>query len=32
MLFREHPKSTSRAMAEDAAPLEMPKSGGDGKL
>ena len=31
MIFREHPKSTSRAMAEDAAPLEMPKEGGSGK-
>jgi len=31
MLLSEHPKSTSRAMAEDAAPLEMPKEGGAGK-
>ena len=31
MLLREHPKSTSRAMAEDAEPLEMPEEGGLGK-
>lgn len=31
MLFREHPKSTSSEMAEDAKPLEMPKEGGAGK-
>ena len=31
MIFREHPKSTSSAMAEDAAPLEMPEEGGSGK-
>ena len=31
MLLREHPKSTSSEMAEDAKPLEMPKGGGAGK-
>ena len=31
MLFREHPQSTSREMAEDAKPLEMPTEGGEGK-
>jgi len=31
MLFREHPRSTSRAMAEDAKLLHMPKEGGAGK-
>ncbi len=31
MLLREHPKSTSRAMAEDAEQLEMPEEGGEGK-
>ena len=31
MFIQEHPKSTSKAMAEDAAYLEMPKGGGNGK-
>mgnify|MGYP001166718921 FL=1 len=27
----EHPKSTSRIMAEDALPIDMPRAGGEGK-
>ena len=27
----EHPKSTSRIMAEDALPIDMPRTGGEGK-
>jgi len=27
----EHPKSTARIMAEDALPIEMPRTGGEGK-
>ena len=27
----EHPKSTSRIMAEDALPINMPRAGGEGK-
>ena len=27
----EHPKSTARIMAEDALPIDMPRTGGEGK-